>query len=317
MIEWPINDDITLADLRAANKALVNCGASISEINSVRRAFSAVKGGKLAARAPGCDQITLIVSDVPNGEERNVASGPTVAPPDNGPNPHDVVTRYNLRSELPATVLQAIEDTQPFNFTGGASREHFVLLNNSDALQAAAGAARQRGFMTEIAADISDQPIEDGCALLVQRLEALCAKQRNKARNRLEAGLIPPVGTSADSKRNDSIVCLISGGEFACPVRGGGTGGRNLESALRLSRSITLDTIALCAGTDGIDGNSPAAGAIVDSTTVDRATAVGLDIEDFLRRSDSYSFFVALGDVIATGPTGTNLRDIRILLAAN
>ena len=90
------------------------------------------------------------------------------------------------------------------------------------------------------------------------------------------------------------------------------------ETALRLAYSTNLSlsvTVALCAGTDGIDGNSPAAGAMVDSTTIDRATAIGLDVEDFLRRSDSYSFFVALGDVIATGPTGTNVRDVRILLA--
>ena len=177
-------------------------------------------------------------------------------------------------------------------------REHLVLLKNSDALQAAASAGRQRGFVTEIAPDISDQPIEEGCDLLLKRLEALRAKHR----------------------RSNDVVCLISGGEFACPVQGSGIGGRNLESALRLTRSqnsISSDMVALCAGTDGIDGNSPAAGAIVDSTTIDRATAVGLDLDDFLRRSDSYSFFIALGDVIATGPTGTNVRDIRILLAAD
>ena len=114
------------------------------------------------------------------------------------------------------------------------------------------------------------------------------------------------------------MVCLISGGEFACPVQDDGIGGRNLETALRLTRSRnTSNTVALCAGTDGIDGNSPAAGAIVDNTTIERAKAIGLDVEDFLRRSDSHSFFVALGDVIATGPTGTNVRDLRILLAAD
>src|SRR5207253_7459922 len=85
MLEWPITEDITLADLRTANQTLVNCGASISEVNAVRRAFSALKGGRLAARAPDCDQITLIVSDVPKGEERNVASGPTLVPPDDAP----------------------------------------------------------------------------------------------------------------------------------------------------------------------------------------------------------------------------------------
>ena len=116
-----------------------------------------------------------------------------------------------------------------------------------------------------------------------------------------------------------TAVCLISGGEFACPVRGDGIGGRNLETALRLAMSAGWSNsepfVALCAGTDGIDGNSPAAGAIVDSTTIARARAIGLDPQDFLNRSDAYSFFVALGDVIATGPTGTNVRDLRILLS--
>ena len=296
MIEWPINQEISLADLRTVNKVLVNCGASISEINSVRRAFSAVKGGRLAERAPNSDQITLIVSDVPEGEERNVASGPTVAPPPDTPDPRQVIARYDLHSKLPVTIVQAIETPQPINFTTSAMREHFVLLSNADALKAAADAARQRGFITEIAPDISDQPIERGCDLLTNRLEALCAKHR----------------------RRDGVVCVISGGEFACPVRADGIGGRNLETALRLARSINLsspETVALCAGTDGIDGNSPAAGAIVDSTTMDRANKIGLDAEDFLQRSDSYSYFVALGDVVATGATGTNVRDIRILVA--
>ena len=105
-------------------------------------------------------------------------------------------------------------------------------------------------------------------------------------------------------------------------MSGDGIGGRNLETALRLACSTNLSLsdsehfVALCAGTDGIDGNSPAAGAIADNTTLHRARAVGIDAEDFLKRSDAYSFFVALGDAIATGPTGTNVRDLRILLAS-
>ena len=298
MIEWPISEDITLADLRMANKALIRCGASIGEINSVRRAFSAVKGGKLSARAPDCDQITLIVSDVPEGEERNVASGPTLAPPPDAPKAFDVLAKYNLRGQLPAPALRAIETeiSEPADAGALRVRKHFVLLSNNTALEAAAEAARKRGFGTEIAADVSDQPIEEGCEQLRERLEALRAKHRHP----------------------DSIVCLISGGEFACPVNGDGIGGRNLETALRLAGSTDLslsDTVALCAGTDGMDGNSPAAGAIIDSTTMERAKSIGLDANDFLRRSDSYSFFVTLGDVITTGVTGTNVRDLRVLLA--
>ena len=297
MIEWPISKDINLANLRMANKTLVNCGASIGEINSVRRAFSAVKGGKLSARAPDCDQITLIVSDVPEDEQRNVASGPTLAPPSEAPKALEVIARYNLRAQLPAPVMRAIEreSSEPVHADASHLRKHFVLLNNKSALEAAAKAARERDFLAEIAADISDQPIERGCELLRERLEALRAKHRHTSRT----------------------ICLIAGGEFACPVTGDGIGGRNLETALRLASANRLgltDTVALCAGTDGIDGNSPAAGAIVDSTTMERAKSIGIEANDFLRRSDSYSFFVALGDVITTGATGTNVRDVRILL---
>lgn len=298
MIEYPITDEISLGELRAANKALINCGASIGEINSVRRAFSAVKGGKLSAGAPDCDQVTLIVSDVPEGEEQNVASGPALAPPPDAPKALDVLVQYNLRSQLPETIVRAIETevSKPAETVESHVRKHFVLLNNQTALEAAAKAARKRGFVTEIAADISDQPIQEGCKKLRERLEALRAKHVNDA----------------------GVVCLISGGEFACPVGGDGLGGRNLETALRLASSTNFDeaeTVALCAGTDGIDGNSPAAGAVIDSTTMARTRSIGLDANDFLGRSDSYSFFVAIGDVINTGVTGTNVRDLRILLA--
>jgi len=302
MIEWPINDEITLADLQTANETLVHCGASIGEINSVRRALSSVKGGRLADRAPHCEQMTLITSDVPLGEEANVASGPTITPPRNAPIARAVIAKYNLRSQLPGTILRAIDTESAASAPTATAllRRHFVVLDNQNALKAAAEGARRRGFVTEIANDISDQPIADGCSALLERTSQLRARELAES------------GTAA--------VCLISGGEFACPVRGNGIGGRNLESALRLAMAAGSSTsgsfVALCAGTDGIDGNSPAAGAIVDSTTMERSLAIGLDPQNSLSRSDAYSFFVALGEVIATGPTGTNVRDLRILLRA-
>jgi len=307
MLEWPIQQGIALADLRMANKVLINCGASIVEINSVRRAFSAVKGGRLAARAPNCDQITLIVSDVPSGQERNVASGPTLAPSRDAPDPREVTARYRLDTKLPRQVLRAIDakSDAPFPSDDIASLigNHFVLLDNDKALAVAAKAARQRGFVTEISRDINDQRIEEGCLEILKRLEAF--------------------HTGGVHNPSQNSICLVSGGEFACPVNGSGIGGRNQETALRLAlesenpdrQSRSMAFVALCAGTDGIDGNSPAAGAIVDSTTIQRARAISLDPEDFLKRSDAYSFFVALGDAITTGATGMNVRDIRILLA--
>src|SRR5438132_1969968 len=252
MIEWPISQEITLADLRTANEILVTSGASIGEINAIRRSFSAVKGGRLAAQAPNCDQITLIVSDVPSGNERNVASGPSVAPPTDAPDALKVIALHGLRSRLPKNILRAIDlhSTDSIATDNGSSiRKHFVLLDNESALNAATEAARAHGFIVEIARDISDQPIADGCAQLLLRMNEAYKRAHNS-----EA----------------SEVCLISGGEFACPVRGSGMGGRNLESALRLAieydqqRAVFAPDrfVALCAGTDGIDGNSPAAGAI-------------------------------------------------------
>jgi hydroxypyruvate reductase len=304
MIEWPLNQSITLADLGSANKALVNCGASISEINSVRCAFSAIKGGRLAARAPDCSQITLIVSDVPSGEEHLVASGPTVAPPPDSSQALEVIANYDLRGQLPETILRVIEADPKISKSDPArSWEKFVLLDNDSALEAAASAARSRGLFPEVARDISDQPIADGCAMLLQRLAELPGRPSTQA--------------------DHHTVCLISGGEFACRVEGAGIGGRSLETALRLACAKESSSsgegvfVAICAGTDGIDGNSPAAGAIIDHTTLARARAIGVDPFDFIKRSDAYSFFVALGDAISIGSTGTNVRDLRILLSTD
>jgi hydroxypyruvate reductase len=294
MLEWPATGNISLADLQEANRLLVGCGASISEINSVRRTFSALKGGKLAARAPNCDQLTLIVSDVAAGEEYNVASGPTIRAPQDAPNALEVIDSYTLRSQLPESITQAVENVREFSSASNCLRESFVLLSNEHAVRSAAATAEQHGFNVDIAAEISDQSIAGGCEQLWNRMDL-----------RAKAG---------------SPVCLISGGEFTCPVNGDGIGGRNLETALRLAilqadANTKNQFVVLCVGTDGIDGNSPAAGALIDNTTIDRAKAIGLDAQDFLSRSDAFTFFDALGDAHITGPTGTNVRDLRILLA--
>jgi hydroxypyruvate reductase len=311
MMEWPRHPSVTLADLREANRVLVSCGASIAEVNAVRRALSAVKGGGLAARASLATQLTLIVSDTAEERGADVASGPTL-PASGGPPFEEVVRKYGLARVLPPRVVAALEEP------GGAQgrwpevcggRSSFVLLDNAHAREAAAGAARGLGFVAEVAADLSEQPVEAGAARAVARLRALYRREGGRG------------------------VCLVSGGEFACPVRGPGVGGRNSETALHCafefeksegreearrdgSRAGAPNLVALCAGTDGIDGNSPAAGALADHTTLGRARARGLRPEQFLARSDAHTLFEALGDSIVTGPTGTNVRDIRILLEA-
>ncbi len=281
MIEWPIADDISLDDLRSANQDLVSCGARIAEINSVRRAFSAVKGGGLARRARHVKMFTLIVSDTNPGDEASVASGPTLNPPADAPSAIEVVEHYHLDEVLPESILKAVHGAQRSPAITGS---HLVLLDNQTALDAAAQKARELGYTSAILDHIREQPIEEGCKLLLESIQ-------------------------------DG--CTISGGEFSCPVRGDGRGGRNLETALRCAINLKTQNshlVVLSAGTDGIDGNSPAAGAIADETTIRRARNLNLDPEQYLARSDSYTFFEQLNDLIVTGPTGANVRDLRILL---
>jgi glycerate 2-kinase len=285
MIEWPVSNEITLADLRSANQDLVSCGARIAEINSVRRAFSAVKGGGLARRAPKAQKFTLIVSDTNPGDEASVASGPTLDAPPDAPKAIEVVEHYHLDSVLPKSITKVLRSAEAP--AGKASGSHLVLLDNDTAIDAARSKALELGFICETRADICEQPIQDGCDLLLSTLSS------------------------------QQPFCAISGGEFSCPVRGDGRGGRNLETALRCA--IALDKqqnhiVVLSAGTDGIDGNSPAAGAIADETTLARARKLNLDAAEYLARSDSYTFFEQLNDLIITGPTGTNVRDLRIVL---
>jgi glycerate 2-kinase len=306
MVEWPSDDRITLEDLREANRTLVTCGATISEINAVRRAFSAIKGGGLSRVAPDTDQITLIVSDTNFGDESAVASGPTLEPGSNAPSPIEVLERYGLAATLPTAVVEAIKaHRKPERLPARGIRAHRVLLDNDTALEAAAKKAAELGYAVEIARDILEQPVEEGSRLLLARMKELLA-----------AG-----------KPRDPI-CLISGGEFASVVRGHGTGGRNLETVLRCAIEISSNAafehiVVLSAGTDGVDGNSPDAGAFADETTIQRASALGLDAQTYLDNSDSHGFFERLSSLggaernclISTGVTGTNVRDVRIILS--
>jgi hydroxypyruvate reductase len=305
MLEWPRDESITLAELRAANRALVSCGAGIGEINSVRRAFSSVKGGGLGARAGRAAQISLLISDTKHEDPHNVASGPTFAFPHERLEAPEIIRRHGLAAHLPASILRAIRQPRASRTETDHSvlRRHHVLLDNERALAHAAEVAAALGFTVEIAREISEQEVTEGAALLVSRLFDL---------HRREGG---------------RPVCLISGGEFSCPVRGGGLGGRNAETVLRCafeieahaargaSSAATTRVVALSAGTDGIDGNSPAAGALGDDTTLKRARSRSLDAQKFLEASDAHTFFAALGDAVTTGATGTNVRDLRLLLA--
>jgi len=220
----------------------------------------------------------LIVSDTNPGDEASVASGPTLNPP--APNAIEVVEHYHLKTVLPDSIMKAVRaQHSPEPVTGS----YQVLLDNQTALDAAAQKARELGYTCTTLNQINEQPIEEGCELLL---------------------------------KNIRDGCTISGGEFSCPVRGDGRGGRNLETVLRCAINLNTSShlVVLSAGTDGIDGNSIATGAIADETTLQRARNLNLAPTQYLARSDSYTFFEQLNDLIITGPTGTNVRDLRILL---
>jgi hydroxypyruvate reductase len=301
VFEKPIDDRLKLADLQEVNRALVGCGAVISEMNIVRRRLSAVKGGRLAEAAPHSRQISLYVSDVNSNDLATIASGPTLPDTATQADFERIIERYDLLRQFPPRVSALISSgSLPLmprpDPRSSQLRSHHLLLDNAKALAEARRIAEEEyGLAVEVADDLIEGEVEMMAQVHLERLAALRTKY---------------VGRT---------VCLLSGGEVICPVRGDGQGGRNQEFAL--CAAITLkeqssEYIAmLSAGTDGIDGNSPAAGAIADTTTVSRALERGLSPEDYLHNSDSFSFFNALGDAIMTGPTGNNVRDLRVLLA--
>ncbi|HEX2490663.1 MAG TPA: DUF4147 domain-containing protein [Blastocatellia bacterium] len=301
LFELPIDAAITLDDLQAVNRALVGCGAVISEMNVVRRFLSAVKGGRLAAAAPRSRQISLYVSDVNSDDLSTVSSGLTLPGVATRADFDRVVERYDLLEKFPAHVSALIAggglpDLPRANAEDARRRSHHLLLDNRKALLEAKRIAESDfGCMVEIAEDLVEGDVETMMLTHVERVAALRHTHRGKT------------------------VCLLSGGEAVCPVRGAGQGGRNqeftLRAAIHLNQRGLSDIVVLSAGTDGIDGNSPAAGSTADSDTLRRAEEKGVSAERSLQNSDSFNFFNALGDTIITGPTGNNVRDVRILLA--
>lgn len=294
LFEKPIDDSITLDDLQAINRVLVGCGAVINEMNTVRRFLSAVKGGRLAEAAAKTRQISLYISDVNSDDLSTVSSGLTLPGTATRADFDRIVAKYDLITQFPPHVAQLISgDKLPEMPEVAVSEAHHLLLDNRVALRIAQQFAEQDyGCIAEIAGDLIEGDVEEMAQVHLARLQAL-----HKA-------------------HPGQTVCLLSGGEVICPVRGNGQGGRNQEFVLRAAMHSVSNTIAiLSAGTDGIDGHSPAAGAIADETTLQRAANLALSAEDYLQRSDSYNFFNALGDAIVTGPTGNNVRDLRIFLA--
>jgi glycerate 2-kinase len=297
MVEQPLDPSVTLADLDRLNAALITCGGSIEEINAIRKHLSATKGGRLAAAAPFSTKLTLAISDVPAGEESALASGPTLPDPTTVHDAERIAQRYHLTAKFPPMVRQAFENHSlretPKRGHAAFDRAYFeLLLGAHDLTHAAHHACEAQGYLCICDQSTDNWPIGRASDFLLGELAAHAA---------------------ANPGHRVAVLC---GGELSSPVTGDGQGGRNAAFVLACAPKIAGKAITvLSAGTDGIDGNAPAAGAVADGETIARAGALGLAHDDFERRSDSFSFFAQLGDAILTGPTGNNLRDLRILLA--
>jgi hydroxypyruvate reductase len=295
LVETPIHDEISLPDLIATYRVLVHSGAPIAEINAIRKHLSAVKGGRLAQAAFPAHQVSLLVSDVPDATPDALASGPTMPDSTTAEDCYRIAEKHGMLPQLPASTRELLErhglEETPKAHDPAFSRSRFwTLLSNRSALDQACQAARLAGFTVQVDNSCDDWDYKDAAQHLLRKLR--------------------------EWRERGEPVCLISGGEVTVKVANGGVGGRNQQFALECAASIAGENITvLSAGTDGIDGNSPAAGGVVDGTTMARGQSRGLDVAKALQEFDAYPLLAAIGDAIEIGPTGNNLRDLRILLS--
>lgn len=297
VVEKPADAEILLPDLVATYKTLVLSGAPIAEINAVRKHLSATKGGRMARAAQGAQQVSVLVSDVPEHALDSLASGPTMPDSSTVEDCYRIVNQYQMFGNFPASVRElferrALEETPKHGDPAFARSRWWTVLSNATAEKAAAEALAARGYTVEIDHSCDDWDYARAADYLLGRLRAM--------------------------QREIPRAAIVSGGEVTVRVPSGATGqgGRNQHFALYCSQTIAGENMTvLSAGSDGIDGNSLAAGAVADGTTIERARAAGLDAAESLRCFDSFPFFEKLDDAIRTGPTGNNVRDLRILTA--
>jgi glycerate 2-kinase len=294
IVEKPIDDEISLDDLIATYRALVLSGAPIAEINAIRKHLSSVKGGRLAQAAFPAQQVSLLVSDVPDDTPDALASGPTMPDSTSVDDCYRIAEKHELPPQFPHSTRElferhALEETPKSDDQAFYRSRWWTILSNQTAIEETRAAAEQAGFAVHVDNSCDDWDYEAAADYLLNRLR--------------------------DLKKDAARVCLISGGEVTVKVTTGGIGGRNQQFALACAAKIAGENITvLSAGTDGIDGNSPAAGAIADGSTWMRSQALSLDPRAALANFDAHPFFRTLGDAIEIGPTGNNLRDLRILL---
>jgi glycerate 2-kinase len=289
-------EGITLQEKQAINKALLASGATIAEMNCVRKHLSAIEGGRLAIACAPARLVTLIISDVPGDDPSIVASGPTL--PDPGTCAQALALLRKYRIAIPAELQQMLEcgsaETPKPGDARFADHEHHVIAIAQHALEAAAATARAAGITPYILSDGIEGEARD-----VALVHAAIARQ-----------------VVARGQPFTRPCVLISGGETTVTLRGSGRGGRNAEFLLSLA--VALDGAAsihaIACDTDGIDGSEDNAGALLDPDSLARAASLGLDARAMLDNNDGYGFFSALGDLVVSGPTRTNVNDFRALL---
>jgi len=295
-VEKPVDEEISLPDLIATYKTLVLSGAPIAQINAVRKHLSATKGGRMARAAQGAQMVSILVSDVPENALDSLASGPTMPDSSTVDDCYSIAAEYKMLPDFPASVRElferrALEETPKKDDPAFVRSRWWKILSNETAEKAAAAAAAKQGFTVEIDHSCDDWDFAKAADYLLDRVRKL--------------------------RQSAEKACIVSGGEVTVKVpANGGVGGRNQHFALYCAQKIAGENISvLSAGTDGIDGVSPAAGAVADGTTLERARAAGLDPAQHFAGFNSFPLFEKIGDAIQTGPTGNNVRDLRILMA--
>ena len=296
---WPAPvAGVSLSDLQAVTDALLRAGATIHELNTVRKHLSRTGGGWLAAAAAPARVVTLAVSDVVGGALDVIASGPTVPDPTEFADALEVLAAHAIqpppavRAHLQAGDAGEVDETpKPGDLVFERASAH-VIAGNADALRGAAREAERLGYRAQLVAD----DVEGEASSVGEQVGLL-------VRGTLD-------------ERPSAPVALLLGGETTVTVRGAGRGGRNQELALALAMEIegVRGVLAACVGTDGTDGPTDAAGAFADGGTVARGYAAGVDAREALRRNDAHPFLRAAGDLIVTGPTGTNVNDLVLVL---
>jgi len=296
-------EGISLEDKQDVTSRLLMKGATIDDLNAVRKHLSAIKGGQLARRCYPTRVVSLILSDVVGDPLDTIASGPTSPDTTTFRNAVDVLKKYKLWDDICSQVRERLEygvkkvivetpkpGDEIFNHV-----TNIIVGNNSIAAESAAEAAEALGYNSLIVSTMVEGEAAEVGTVLAGIARELAAKGRP---------LKPPAA-------------VIVGGEMTVNVRGSGRGGRNQELALSLARRITgLKAVAASLATDGIDGPTEASGAIVDGETSTKASKAGLSIEKFLAENDSHSFFKKIGDTIVTGPTGTNVNDLVLIITS-